>query len=116
MKVFLQWLRRRWRRIQIQTLPIFSALAMSFLTMALMFVALLIMSNAAALGKLFWVVLLGYLGGLAAIVAAIHHYREMRDFRALVGEEEFFRIYPRKRRREERRKQRKNHRKGTERT
>ena len=36
---------------------------MSFLTMALMFVALLIMSNASALGRLFWVVLLGYLGG-----------------------------------------------------
>ncbi len=106
MKHFLQGFRRWLRGIGLQFMPILSSLAMSFLTMALMFGALLIMVSPAKLGRLFWPTLIAYLGGIAAVVAALHHRREMREFRALVGDEEFFRIYPRLRRREERRKRR----------
>ena len=106
MKHFLQGFRRWLRNVGLQFTPIFSSLALSFLTMALMCGALLIMVSSAKLGRLFWPTLIAYLGGIAAVVAALHHRREMREFRALVGDEEFFRIYPRLRRREERRKRR----------
>mgnify|MGYP002590663354 CR=1 FL=1 len=68
--------------------------------------ALLIIGSADKLGLAFWPVLLSYLGLLAAAVAVIHWRRELRDFRAMVGDEDFFRLYPREAKREQRRQAR----------
>ena len=117
-KRFLQWIKDWLRDVRLQFLPILSSLALSFLTMALMIGAMLILVSPAKLGVFFWPTLLVYLGGIATVVAVMFHRREQREFRALVGDEEFFRIYPHVQRREERRKRRKerkntNHRKGS---
>lgn len=106
-KRFLQWLKGWLRDQRVQFLPILTSLAFSFMTMALLFVALLILASPEKLGALYWPALLVYLGAIAAAAALLYHRRELREFRALVGEEEFFRIYPRIQRREARRKARK---------
>ena len=106
-KRFLQWLKGWLRDVRVQFLPILSSLALSFMTMALMIGAMIILVSPAKLGVFYWPALLVYIGGLATAVAVLYHRRELREFRALVGEEEFFRIYPRIQRREERRKARK---------
>lgn len=90
----------------IGVLPVISAFLLTFLSLGLMCGALLILCSADKLGVAFWPVLLAYLGLLAAVVAVMHWRRELRDFRAMVGDEDFFRLYPREAKREQRRQAR----------
>ena len=95
--------KRGFGQFAIGFLPVFSALLLTFLSLALLCGALLIMGNAGKLGLAFWPLLLAYLGLLAAAVAILHWRREMRDFRAMIGDEDVFRLYPREAKREQRR-------------
>ena len=98
--------KRRSGQFAIGFLPVLSAFLLSFLSIALLCGALLIIGSADKLGLAFWPVLLAYLGLLAAAVAVIHWRRELRDFRVMVGDEDFFRLYPREAKREQRRQAR----------
>ena len=97
--------KNRLRLFALSFFPRVSAFLLAFLSIVLLGGALLIIGNAGRLGWAFWPLLLAYLGILATVVAVLYRRRERQELRALVGEEEFARMYPRIYRREQKRKQ-----------
>ena len=87
-------------------LPVAQVFLVGAVAFVLFLIFVVIFMSAERLGVLFFPALFAYFAVLALVGAYLYHRKELLQLHALLGDEAFYRLYPKEKKRDERRAER----------